>query len=147
MGEAAQAIGGDDAMAGDHQRKIIRAAGLAHGARRALQHARDVAIAPGLAAGNRSELLPHAALEGGADLLQRQPETVVGIGDIFFDLRAGALGQRVRGGQGAGAARQIHDLRQRFALGAHPHQPERRVELGLKVWRASVHGCKQMIFI
>ena len=142
MGEAAQAAGRDYAMAGNHQRKIIRAAGLADGARRAAQRAREIAIGPGFAAGNRGDLVPHAALEGGADLLQRQLETVAGIGDIFFDLRAGALGERVGGREGARASRQIHDLRQRVALGAYSDQGERRVEFGLKLWQACVPSCK-----
>ena len=58
MGEAAQAVGGDDAMAGNHQRKIIRAAGLAHGARRGSQRAREIAIGPRFAAGNRGDQRP-----------------------------------------------------------------------------------------
>ena len=95
MREAAQALGCDHAVAGNHQRKIIAAAGLAHRARRGAQGARQVAIGPGFTQRNRRYLFPYAALEGGADLLQRQLEAVAGIADIFFDLFAGPLGQRV----------------------------------------------------
>src|SRR5487761_2358608 len=133
MGEAPQSTSRDYPMAGNHQRKIIRAAGLGDGTRRALQQARDIAIGPGFAAGNRRDLVPHTALEGGADLLQRQLETVAWVGGIFIDLYASAFGKRVGGREATRVSGQIHDFRQCVALGAYSDQGERRVEFGLKV--------------
>jgi len=70
------AVGVDDAMAGNKDRKgvcVVRHADGAEGARTA-GHAGDIRVGAGFAEGNRAERGPHGKLKGRADRSERHGE-------------------------------------------------------------------------
>ena len=66
-----QTAGGGDAMAGNDERKPVRAASLADRARRRAYQLGDFAIGQHIAARYVSDDFPDLVLKGGADLDQR----------------------------------------------------------------------------
>src|SRR5690606_1493788 len=77
VGEAAQPAGGGDPVARDQQRIPVGAASLADRARRRADEPGDLPVRGDVAARNRRNDFPYLALERGADVRQRQIETVI----------------------------------------------------------------------
>src|SRR6185503_6410375 len=99
VGETADAARGDHAVAGDHDRQLVVAAGLAHGARRVkpgvAQLAREFTVGERAAARNRAHCFPDAALKIRALDEERQVEFRVGILAVALELARGALRELV----------------------------------------------------
>jgi len=108
--EAADTVGGDHTVAGNHDRQPVVAAALADGARIRTQLARQLAVGARAAAGNRAHRVPDAALQLGSFDQQRQVERGVGIVAVALELLGCAFSQRRSGWNGLGGQRQILDL-------------------------------------
>src|SRR5688572_5258553 len=93
--EAADAVGGEHAVARNKDGDAVRAARAADRARRGAQPPRDIRIAQGLAWGYRVDRAPHAALEVGAAEIERQVERIGRIVEIPLELPAHALGEAI----------------------------------------------------
>src|SRR5688572_6507493 len=97
VAEAAQAVRGDDAMAGDDDRQAVVAARLADGARVRADLARELAVSARAAARNRAHRNPHATLQFGALDQQRQVELPVRVLAIALELPCRTFRQGIGG--------------------------------------------------
>ena len=93
--KTADGRGGNDAVAGNDQRKGILAAGLAHRPRRRTQLLREIAVAPGPARTDGGDLRPYSPLEFRTPPRKRQIETKLRIGEVAPDLRARPRGEAI----------------------------------------------------
>ena len=105
-GKAAEAfvealVRGDHPVAGHHQGIGIGAAGAAHRPRRRADQLGQVAIGAGVAGGNRRDLRPDLAAEGGAGRGQGQVEDKARVLEPGLELARGLAGE----GTGAGPGR------------------------------------------
>jgi hypothetical protein len=130
-GEAADPARGDDSVAGDREREVVRAARLADRARARADVLRHLAVAADAARGDLGNLLPDAALVARADRLERQLEPLRRIGEVALDLRASVAREPVLRGDPGSAGGEVEDLGDALVLGADrfgadPDRAERR---------------------
>src|SRR6185369_16889924 len=99
MAEAAHAVGGNHAMAGNYDRQTVVAAGLSNLARRfeirAAQLSRHLPVGQRAPARYAAKLIPQATLEFGALDQQRQVEFRIRVLAVALELAHDALSQRV----------------------------------------------------
>src|SRR5262245_54910674 len=108
--ESADAVGGDDAMAGNDDRQAVVAARLPDRARIGAELARELAVGACLAARDLAHGIPYAALQRRALDHQRQIELRVWIRAIVLKLTCSTFGQRIPGLEAGSRRRQEPDL-------------------------------------
>jgi hypothetical protein len=95
--KAAQAVRADHAMAGDHDRQPVVAAGLAHRSGLRLQEFRKRAVGKRLSPRDLAQGGPQPLLKRRAFDEKRQVEARVRIVAVALELARGALGKQVFG--------------------------------------------------
>lgn len=143
MREAAESVGRHHAMARHHDRKPVLSAGLADGARHALQRFRDGAVGRQAATRHRADGRPDFALEVRATPCQRQVEHGVCIGVVGVELFRHALCQRAGWRDFGKAVGQIDDFVNLRAIDTYADLAKWRGQDGIEVmlhggWRDNV---------
>ena len=120
----------DDAMARDHQRDGVGAAGAADRDCGSVQAARELAVGARFAGRDLGDPIPHPTLKRATRRREREVEPELAIVEIALDLPAGALGHGVGRRGRAFGERQIVDSRYGAAAGTDAEHREWRPELG-----------------
>ena len=123
-------------MAGNQQRKAIRATRATDRPRRGTKLSSDIDIGKRRSGTNGDDLLPDSALKRRTGVFERHVHRVIRVVEVALDLPTGPLREGIDRRKAFDTARQVFDVRHPFADSANAKHRERRPEAGMSAANA-----------